>query len=101
MIAAEKGAFTGKPRPWVVVQNTALLEDPRSITVCAISSDERLASFRIPVLPTETNGLRLPSLVLGDKLTTIRSESIDRIAGELDPAAMRAVDEALRLWLDL
>jgi mRNA interferase MazF len=101
VIAAERGSYAGKPRPWLVVQRGTLLDEPASITVCAISSDERTASFRVPILPTRGNGLQSPSVVLIDKIMTIRGVSIDRVIGELDASTMRRVDEELRFWLDL
>ncbi|HEX7709737.1 MAG TPA: type II toxin-antitoxin system PemK/MazF family toxin [Sphingomonadaceae bacterium] len=101
VIAAERGSFAGKPCPWLVVQNSDLLDDPVSITVCAISSDAVEASFRVAVAPTPANGLDRPSLVLIDKITTLRRESIDQVAGEIDTAIMRRVDAEIRFWLDL
>jgi mRNA interferase MazF len=101
VIAAERGSFTGKPRPWLVVQNSDMLEEPASITVCAISSEAVEASFRVPLKPTAANGLDRPSLVLADKITTLRAESIVRVAGEIDSAIMRRIDTEMRFWLDL
>lgn len=101
VIAAERGSYAGKPRPWLVVQNGEMLDDPASVTVCAISSEAMGASFRVAVQPSPANGLNQPSLILADKILTLRFESIDRVAGEMDDATMRLVDAELRFWLDL
>jgi mRNA interferase MazF len=101
VIAAERGSCAGKPRPWLVVQNGEMLDDPASVTVCAISGEAMAASFRVAVNPSPANGLDKPSLILADKLLTLRSQSIDGVVGELDDATMRQVDAELRFWLDL
>lgn len=101
VIAAERGSYAGKPRPWLIIQNPEMLDSASSITVCAISADAMAASFRVPVEPSAANGLDKPSLVLVDKIITLRAESIDRILGEIEESAMRQVDAELRFWLDL
>jgi hypothetical protein len=40
-------------------------------------------------------------LVTVDKILTLGSESIEKVAGTMEVDAIRAVDEALRRWLDL
>ena len=101
VIAAERGSYAGKPRPWLVIQNAEMLENASSITVCAISADAMDASFRVPLEPSAANGLDKPSLALVDKIVTLRAESIVRVAGEVEDAPMRRIDAELRFWLDL
>jgi mRNA interferase MazF len=101
LIAAERGSYAGKPRPWLVIQNPEMLEDASSITVCAISSEAMEASFRVPVDASPNNGLDKPSRVLIDKIITLRAESIVQVLGEIDEATMGRVDTELRFWLDL
>lgn len=101
VLAAERGQYTRKPRPWLVVQNTEMLDNPSSVTVCAISTDQRAATFRVPVAPSAENGLDRPSTILPDKILTIRSESIVGELGEADEATMLRVDAEIRFWLDL
>jgi mRNA interferase MazF len=101
VIAAERGSYAGKPRPWLIIQNAEMLENASSITACAISSDAMEASFRIALDATPNNGLERRSLVLVDKIITLRAESIVREAGAIDEDTMRAVDAELRFWLDL
>jgi mRNA interferase MazF len=101
VIAAERGGNHGKSRPWLVIQNAEMLEDASSITACAISSDAMEASFRVAVAPSADNGLDKPSLVLVDKIVTLRAESIVHVAGGIGQEVMRRVDEELRFWLDI
>ena len=52
-----------------------------SVTVCAFTTDPTEAPlFRLPVTPNETNGIREPSSLMVDKITTVpRSELGEKI----------------------
>jgi mRNA interferase MazF len=101
VVAAERGAFSGKPRPWLVIQNDQFLDTGATVTVCMISADSDPAYFRIVVAPSRGNGLLEPSTVLADKILTLRARSIDSVVGQLEAGALARVDDALRLWLDV
>ena len=101
VIASEKGPYAGKPRPWLVLQNSAFLDRPSSITVCMITSDAMPSAFRIAVMPDDRNNLLDASVVLLDKILTIRDVAVDTVIGSLDDGAMTRVDDAARLWLNL
>jgi mRNA interferase MazF len=98
--AAPPGEF-GKPRPVLVVQ--AFTGDyTERITVALITSDlVRLPGVRIPIEPTQSNGLAKPSEVAVDNLQTFSIKKIGGVIGSLDPRTMAAVDSALRLHLAL
>jgi mRNA interferase MazF len=65
------GEYVGKPRPVVIVQDDRF-DMTASITVCAITTDPTDAPLlRLPVEPNEANGLRAPSRLMVDKLTTV------------------------------
>jgi mRNA interferase MazF len=92
----------GKPRPVVIVQADSFLEFHASITVCPLTTHLRgLRLFRVMVAPDKRNGLREPSEVMVDKLSSLRRESIGAAIGRLSPLDMRAIDDALRRWLSL
>lgn len=101
VIAGERGSFAGKPRPWLVLQADDFLDDPFSVTVAMISSTAEAALFRIPVLPSSANGLDEASLILADKIVTLRAMSVIRVAGSIDRLSMTQVENAVRMWLDL
>ena len=84
-----------------MVQNGEMLDSPSSVTVCAISTDQRRASFRVPIAPSDANGLDQSSMILPDKILTIRGDSVVEEIGEADEATMLRVDAELRFWLDL
>jgi len=102
VIAAQSGALTSKPRPYVVVQTDDALGDYPTVTMCVITT--RLTGrtlIRVPVGPAATTGLVEQSEVATDKIVTLRRSAIRQVVGVLPDDAMRAVDWALRRWLDL
>lgn len=75
VIIAQRGIYEGKPRPAVVIQADAFLTDHPSVLVCHLTADEENNTgtlYRVPVVPTERNGLRVPSILLVDRVSTIR-----------------------------
>jgi len=91
----------GKPRPALVAQSNAFAELP-SITLLPLTSDLRdWPLFRIPIEPTEENGLRRHSHVMVDRATTVSRNKIGGIIGRLDVGTMRAVEAALMNFLEI
>lgn len=102
VIARQKGAMTGKPRPVLVIQNNLASRSHPSITACLISTVLKGSGLiRLPVSPTSDNGLTAPSEIQIDLIYTFLRENIERRAGRLATDEMLRVDEALRRWLDL
>lgn len=100
--AAGKGAYAGKPRPFLVVQSDAFLDVHSSVSLCPITSTELGDDlFRIPVGSGDGTGLRTPSEIQIDKVQSVRRQSIDGVIGTAGPAVMGQVDAALRRWFDL
>ncbi len=63
--------YSGKPRPVVIVHDDRF-DATASITICAFTTDDTEAPLiRLPVEPTEGNGLRLASRLMVDKVTTV------------------------------
>ncbi len=102
ILVREPNTPAGKPRPYVVVQRDSALTAPDRVTGCPLTSHLRGSEGQRPfVAPTDQNGLRLPSEVQTDLIYTHPIERIGGVIGSLDPATMRAVDQALRRWLAL
>ncbi len=93
--------FAGKPRPAVVVQSD-LLSIPTSITVCPTTADATGAGLLRPrITPSANNGLREPSWIMVDKVTTVPSVKVGRRVGRVEDDVLRAVDTALMIHLGL
>ena len=102
MTVAATGVYSGKPRPAVVMQANRWLQGHPSVTLCPLTSTLLDAPLvRIPVTPNARNGLKKASQLMADKLFTVPNTSIGAVVGVLDPDPLRALDLALRAWLDL
>lgn len=96
-VIAEKGPYTNKPRPALLIQAEAL-EDHASLQFCLITSDPEARKdvfFRLPVEPTEANGLEAPSTIQIDKVVTIRRDRVQTRCGVLEETLMGEVNAAL------
>jgi mRNA interferase MazF len=101
VICALTGDF-GKPRPAVVVQSDLVNATHATALLCPITSyliDAPL--FRIPLHPTDTNGLSCKSQIMVDKLSVMKIEKISKKIGKLHKEERHKLDEALKFWLDL
>lgn len=93
--------YAGKPQPAVVVQDDRF-DASASITICVFTTDDTEAPlFRIPVTPSESNGLRSLSQLMVDKLTTVPKERIGERIGRLDDADVMRMNRAILVFLGL
>lgn len=98
----ERGEYSGKLRPGVIVQREATLADAPSITLCGLTSTPIPTNgARISVLPSVDNGLEAASFVMIDKIASISKRRIRHVFGRLSPDELASVDHALRIWLEL
>lgn len=89
----------GKPRPGLIVQ-ADLFDAHPSVTILPVTSELRhVPLFRVPVSPTESNGLRNASEIMVDKAQTVSREKIGEVFGRLDQEEMLAVSRALAVFL--
>ena len=102
VVVAAKGAYTGKPRPAVIVQADLYNPTHSSVTLCPITSDCVDAPlFRVTLPPGERTGLTTVSQVMIDKVVSVPRSAIVREVGLCDALHLELIDEALRQWLDL
>jgi mRNA interferase MazF len=102
VVVAARGAYTGKPRPALVVQSDLFNPTHQSVTICPITSDCVDAPlFRIPLPPGERTGLRIVSQIMVDKIVSVPRSTITSEIGRCDIAELEAAEEALRRWLGL
>ena len=100
-VAATRGAYTGKPRPVVIVQDDRF-DATASVTVCPLTTNDLDAPLmRIPVEPTETSGIRQPSRIMVDKVTTMSRANLGERVGRLADADLVRLDRALLVFLGL
>jgi mRNA interferase MazF len=91
----------GKPRPAAVVQDDRF-DATAPVTLCVFTTDPTEAPlFRILVEPSERNGLRAPSRLMVDKVTTVRKEKLGPRIGRLDDEDLVRLNQALLVFLGL
>ncbi|WP_199885945.1 type II toxin-antitoxin system PemK/MazF family toxin [Klebsiella variicola] len=96
-----RGAYCGKPRPVVVVQDDRF-DATASVTVVPFTtSDVDAPLFRIVVQPSETTGLAETSRLMIDKITTVPRASLTRRVGRLPDGDIVRLDMALLVFLGL
>ena len=93
--------YAGKPRPVVVIQDDRF-DATNSITVCAFTSDPTDAPlFRILIEPDVGNGLKLPSRLMVDKITTVPKAKLGLRLGILRSEEMARLNRAILVFLGL
>jgi mRNA interferase MazF len=84
-----------------------ILQDDRfdataSITVCAFTSDPTVAPLiRLPISPTESNGLERLSRLMVDKITTVSKSKLGERIGRLDDDDMVRLNRAVLVFQGL
>ena len=102
VVVSARGAYTGKPRPALVVQSDLFNPTHSSVTICPITSECVDAPlFRLTLPPGARTGLRTVSQVMVDKIVSVPRQAITAEVGECDAREVEAVDEELRRWLGL
>ena len=102
VVVAARGAYTGKPRPALVVQSDLFNPTHASITICPITTDCVDAPlFRLTLPPGSRTGLESVSQVMIDKIVSVPRTAISAEIGECDVRELEAVDDGLRRWLGL
>lgn len=99
--AAGGKGYSGKPRPVVIVQDDRFAPTG-SVTVCPFTSDPTEAPLlRLPIAPSENNGLKTASRIMVDKLTTMAREQLGSCIGRLGDDDMVRLNRAILVFLGL
>lgn len=99
--AAARGAYSGKPRPVVILQDDRF-DATASITICPFTTDPVEAPLiRLPIDPSEENGLDQPSRIMVDKVTTVPRSSLGERLGRLRDDELVALNRSLIVFLGL
>ena len=93
--------YAGKPRPAVVLQDDAF-DATASITICPFTTHSIDAPLvRLPIEPSERNGLRAVSQLMIDKITTVSKGKLARRVGRLSDQDIVRVNRAVLVFLGL
>ncbi len=99
--AAARGAYSGKPRPVLIVQDDHF-DATASVTVCPFTTSPVDAPLiRIPVQPSDTNGLDRLSSLMVDKITTVPRSGLGERLGRLRDEELVQLNRSLIVFLGL
>ncbi|MGB7217792.1 MAG: type II toxin-antitoxin system PemK/MazF family toxin [Vicinamibacterales bacterium] len=93
--------YAGKPRPVVILQGDAF-DATRSVTICPLTTSLVDAPLvRLAVEPSDLNGLRAPSWLMVDKITTVPRAKLDRRVGRLSSEDIARMNRSVFVFLGL
>src|SRR5690242_15362508 len=93
--------YAGKPRPVVLVQDDSF-DATDSITICAFTTAETEAPlFRLPVEPSQRNGLRTAGRLMVDNVTTVPKANVGSRVGRLNDEDILRLNQAMLVFLGL
>lgn len=99
--AAAGSGYVGKPRPVAIVQDDRF-DATDSVTVCAFTTDPIEAPlFRLHIEPDDVNGLREPSSLMVDKITTVPRSKLGENIGRLSDEDLVRLGRAMLVFLGL
>jgi mRNA interferase MazF len=94
-------AYTGKPRPAVIVQDDRF-DANDSIVVCPLTTDPTSApTLRLPIPSNTRTLLRAPCRLMVDKLTTVPRKRLGTLVGTLNPDELKGLNRAIFVFLGL
>jgi mRNA interferase MazF len=91
----------GKPRPAVVIQSDRLKSTDSVLVSLVTSTLVDAPLFRLTIEPIETNGLKLPSQIMIDKIIAIPREKCGAVIGSLDEGALIALNHMLAVVIGI
>jgi mRNA interferase MazF len=93
--------YAGKPRPVVILQDNAF-DATASITICPFTTQIVDAPLlRLSIEASAQNGLRTPSQLMIDKITTVSKTKVQTRAGRLSDEDVLRLNRAVLVFLGL
>ena len=93
--------YVGKPRPVAIVQDDRFGE-LESVTLCPFTTNPTPAPlFRLPVKPSERNGLTNESSLMVDKITTVTRSKLGKRIGQLNDEDILRLNRAIVVFFGL
>ena len=93
--------YGGKPGPVAIVQDDRF-EDLLSLTFCPFTTNPTPAPlFRLPVAPSQSNGLNERSSLMVDRITTVARAKIGKRVGRLDDEDLVRLNRAIVVFFGL
>ena len=91
----------GKPRPGLVLQNYSVAGYPTVTYVPLTSILYHQPLVRVPIAPTQENGLHKESEIMIDRIQTVVPQRLGDLIGRVDAETMDKVKVAISMFLGL
>lgn len=93
--------YAAKPRPVLILQDDRF-DSTDSVTICAFTTDPTDAPlFRLPIAPSESNGLRTVCRLMVDKITTVPRAKVGTRVGRLADDDLVRLNRAVLVFLGI
>jgi mRNA interferase MazF len=95
------GDYASKPRPAVIVQDDRF-DATASVTVCVFTTNPTDVPLVRPLIePNDQNGLREPSRIMVDKISTVPRRKLGVRLGRLDDLDVVRLNRAMLVFLGM
>ena len=95
------GDYASKPRPAVIVQDDRF-DATASVTICVFTTNPTDFPLARPLVePNERNGLREPSRIMVDKISTVPRRKLGTRLGRLDDVDVVRLNRAMLVFLGM
>jgi mRNA interferase MazF len=91
----------GKPRPAIVIQSDWLKATDSVLVALMTSALVDAPLYRLQLEPTETNGLKVPSQIMIDKIFAMLRAKCGRTLGRIDEPGLIALNHMLPVVIGL
>ena len=91
----------GKPRPAVVMQSDRFNSEDSVLVALITSTLADAPMFRLSVEPSETNGLKLSSQIMVDKILAVLRGKCGEVIGHLDEGALIALNHMISVVIGI
>jgi mRNA interferase MazF len=91
----------GKPRPAVVIQSDTLNMADSVLVALLTSTLSDAPSYRLPLQPASSNGLRAPSQIMIDKILAYPRAKCGPVIGSLSSEAILILNSLLSVMIGL
>jgi mRNA interferase MazF len=93
--------YAGNPRPVVIVQDDSF-DETDSIAICHFTTDGTDAPlFRLPIQPSERNGLSATCRLMVDKISTVPKTKVGARVGRLHDEDILRLNQAALVFFGL
>lgn len=89
----------GKPRPALIIQNNILNGNNHGLNTTIVlpltSEIQDIETFRYTIKPTTTNGLKVESQIMIDKISQVLKTKIQKVVGQITKKQLSEIESIL------